>query len=132
MTDGLKTIPSAFGPKETMDRLEADLRARGVTVFARVDHAAGAAQVGLTLRPTEVLVFGNARAGTPLMQAGQTAGLDLPLKVLVWQDEAGETRLSYTEPRWIAARHALGGVDAAVEGLTTTLEALTKRATEPH
>jgi hypothetical protein len=82
--DGLTTLPSAFGAKETMDRLQAEVKARGMTVFARVDHAAGAAQVGLSLRPTEVLIFGNAKAGTPLMQSNQSIGIDLPLKVLVW------------------------------------------------
>jgi hypothetical protein len=78
--EGLTTISSDFGPKETMDRLEAELKANGVTVFARIDHAAGAASVGLPLRPTELLIFGNAKAGTPLMQANQAIGIDLPLK----------------------------------------------------
>ncbi len=81
-----------------MDRLEVEIKAKGLTVFARIDHAAGAAQVGLALRPTEVLIFGNARGGTPLMQSSQTAGIDLPLKCLVWQDEAGKTWLSYNDP----------------------------------
>src|SRR5262245_19445117 len=72
--DGLTTIPSSYGPKETMDRLEAEIKAKGMTVFARIDHAAGAAQAGLPLRPTEVLIFGNAKAGTPLMQSNQTIG----------------------------------------------------------
>jgi len=75
--DGLTTIPSNYGPKETMDRLEAEIKAKGMTVFARIDHAAGAAQAGLSLRPTEVLLFGNAKAGTPLMQSNQTIGIDL-------------------------------------------------------
>lgn len=87
--DGLTTIPSGYGPKETMDRLETEIKARGMTVFARIDHAAGAAQVGLTLRPTELLIFGSAKAGTPLMQSNQTIGIDLPLKVLVWEDATG-------------------------------------------
>src|SRR5499427_678402 len=75
--DGLTTIASSYGPKETMDRLEAEIKAKGMIVFARIDHAAGAAQAGLSLRPTEVLIFGNAKAGTPLMQANQTMGIDL-------------------------------------------------------
>src|SRR6516164_10654919 len=78
--DGLTTIASNYGPKETMDRIEAEINAKGITVFARIDHAAGAAQAGMSLRPTEVLIFGNAKAGTPLMQADQTMGIDLPLK----------------------------------------------------
>ena len=88
---GLTTIRSHFGPKETMDRLETAVKAKGLTVFARIDHAAGAASVGLPLRPTEVLIFGNARGGTPLMQSVQTIGIDLPLRALVWQDESGRT-----------------------------------------
>src|SRR5215510_9559548 len=113
MADGLTTIPSKHDPKETMDRLEADVRSKGLTVFARIDHAAGAAEVGLPLRPTELLIFGNAKGGTPLMQAGQAAGIDLPLKVLVWQDADGKVWLSYNEPSWIAQHHGLG---AASEG----------------
>src|SRR6266446_9409524 len=106
--EGLTNIRSSFGPKETMDRLQAEIRAQGMTVFARIDHAAGAAEVVLTLAPTELIIFGNARGGTPLMQASQTAGIDLPLKALVWEDAAGKTWLSYNEPSWIVQRHGLG------------------------
>ena len=127
--DGLTTIASSLEPKQTMDRLEAEIKAKGLTVFARIDHAAGAAQVGLALRPTEVLIFGNARGGTPLMQSSQTAGIDLPLKCLVWQDEAGKTWLSYDDPGWIAHRHGLGAqADAAVAAMTAMLGAVTKAA----
>jgi uncharacterized protein (DUF302 family) len=128
--DGLTTIASSLGPKQTMDRLEAEIKAKGLTAFARIDHAAGAAEVGLPLRPTELLIFGNARGGTPLMQSGQTAGIDLPLKCLVWQDESGKTWLSYNEPGWIAHRHGLGAAtDAAVKAMTAMLGAVTKAAT---
>src|SRR6516225_1412362 len=96
--DGLITRRSNFGPEETMTRLEAGVKAKGLTVFARVDHAAGAAAVGLPLPPTEVLIFGNARGGTPLMQSAQTIGIDLPLRALVWQDGSGNTWLSYNDP----------------------------------
>jgi uncharacterized protein (DUF302 family) len=89
--DGLITIRSSYGPKETMDRLEAEVKGKGLSVFAHVDHAAGAIAVGLPLRATDLLVFGNAKGGTPLMQAAQTIGIDLPLKILVWQDAAGQT-----------------------------------------
>ena len=130
--DGLTTVPSSHGPKETMDRLEVEVKAKGLTVFARIDHAAGAAAVGLPLGPTAVLIFGNARGGTPLMQAGQTAGIDLPLKALVWQDAAGKTWLSYNDPAWIAERHGLGReVDATVAALTAALAAFAKGATSP-
>jgi uncharacterized protein (DUF302 family) len=113
------------------DRLEAAVRAKGMTVFARIDHAAGAAEVGLALRPTELLVFGNARAGTPLMQAKQTIGIDLPLEALVWQDASGKTWLSYSDPPWIVSRH---GGDADVKRIASEmapgLAALTKAATQ--
>src|SRR5437870_10401036 len=112
--EGLTTIPSRFGPKETMDRLQAEIRAQGMTVFARIDHAAGAAEVGLTLPPTELIIFGNARGGTPLMQSVQTVGIDLPLKALVWEDTAGTTWLSYNEPGWIVQRHSVGNAEQVV------------------
>jgi uncharacterized protein (DUF302 family) len=103
-----------------MERLQAEIRAQGMTVFARIDHAAGAADVGLTLPPTELVIFGNARGGTPLMQSVQTVGIDLPLKALVWEDTAGTTWLSYNEPGWIAQRH---GVDANTEPIVNSMAA---------
>ena len=123
--DGLTTILSAFGPKETMDRLESEVEAKGLTVFARVDHAAGAEAVGLKLRPTELLIFGNARGGTPLMEADQRIGLDLPLKALVYQDDAGKVWLAYNDPRWLARRYGLDATPAAnVEALSKALGSL--------
>jgi uncharacterized protein (DUF302 family) len=128
--DGLITVKSNYEPKETMMRLEAAATARGLTVFAHVDHAAGAAQVGLPLRPTDLLIFGNPRGGTPLMQSAQTAGIDLPLRALVWQDEAGCTWLSYNDPNWLAARHGAGS-DAAssVQAMSAALGAIATEAT---
>jgi uncharacterized protein (DUF302 family) len=128
--DGLTTIPSSFGPQDTMNRLEAAVRAKGMTVFARIDHAAGASAAGLSLRPTELLIFGNAKAGTPLMQSVQTIGIDLPLKALVWQDTSGNTWLSYNDPAWLAKRHGLSGeTEAAVGIMTTALGAVATAAT---
>jgi uncharacterized protein (DUF302 family) len=126
--EGLTSIRSSFGPKETMDRLDAEIRAKGMAVFARIDHAAGAAEVGLTLRPTELIIFGNARGGTPLMQSVQTVGIDLPLKVLVWQDASGETWLSYNEPRWIAQRHGVADAEQVVSNLAAALRAISTKA----
>jgi len=101
-------------------------------VFARVDHAAGAAAAGLALRPTTVVLFGNAKAGTPLMQASQTIGIDLPLKALVFEDEAGKVWLAYNDPRWLAARHRLGaGVDKILDTMAAALDALATKATAP-
>ena len=128
VVEGLTSIRSSFGPKETMDRLENEIRANGMDVFARIDHAAGAAKVGLTLPPTEVIIFGNARGGTPLMQSAQTAGIDLPLKALVWQDASGKTWLSYNEPGWIAQRHAIANKDAVLSKMNDMLGAMAKKA----
>lgn len=125
---GLTTTKSMRGPQETMSRLEAAVKAKGMTVFARIDHAAGASSVGMSLNPTEVLIFGNARGGTPLMQAGQTIGIDLPLKALVWQDASGETWLSYNDPVWIAARHGLSGKEAVIANLAAALDSVTSAA----
>src|SRR5580658_5577837 len=127
--EGLITLRSNYGPKDTMDRLEAAVKAKGLTVFAHVDHAAGAAAIGLPLRPTDLLIFGNARGGTPLMQSVQTIGLDLPLKILVWQDATGTTLLSYNDPSWLAKRHGLSGdVEATVSAITTAIHAVAKAA----
>jgi uncharacterized protein (DUF302 family) len=129
--EGLTTLPSSLGPKETMDRLEAEIRGAGMQVFARIDHAAGAAEVGLVLGPTELLIFGNARAGTLLMQANQTIGIDLPLKALVWQDTTGTTWLSYNEPGWLALRHGIGGTaDRVVDAMSAALKAVSKKVTD--
>jgi uncharacterized protein (DUF302 family) len=130
-TDGLAIVQSNLGARETMDRLAAEVKAKGLTVFARIDHAAGAAEVGMPLRPTELLIFGNARGGTPLMQANQLVGIDLPLKALVYQDAAGKVWLAYDEPSWIAQRHHLGeSVAANVQLLTKALAALVAGAAE--
>jgi uncharacterized protein (DUF302 family) len=118
--EGLITIQSSYGPME----------AKGMAVFARIDHAAGAAEVGLSLRPTELLVFGSPKGGTPLMQSAQTIGIDLPLKALVWQDASGKTWLSYNDPSWLAKRHGLGHeVQAPVNGIAAALAALARTAT---
>ena len=113
-----------------MNRLEAAIRARGLTVFANIDHAAAATAVGLSLLPTELLIFGSAAAGTPPMQAAQTIGIDLPLKVLVWQDEGRKTWLSYNDPAWLARRHSLAAsVAATIKVMATLLAGLAATAT---
>jgi uncharacterized protein (DUF302 family) len=128
--EGLTTIASRFGPKETMDRLDAEIRAQGMTVFARIDHAAGAAEVGLKLAPTELIIFGNARGGTPLMQSAQTVGIDLPVKALVWEDAAGKTWLSYNEPSWVAQRHGIAIAEPVVSKMAAALSAISRIAAD--
>ena len=131
--DGLITLRSSRGPKETMNRLETEVKAKGLTVFSRIDHSAGAAEVKLSLRPTELMIFGNARGGTPLMQSVQTIGIDLPLKALVWQEASGTTWLSYSDPNWLAKRHGLGReADATVKAMAAALDATAKIATAPQ
>ena len=130
--DGLITIESRYGPEETMNRFEAEVRARGMTVFAHIDHAAGAAAVGLPLRPTELLIFGNAKTGTPLMQSTQMSGIELPLKALVWQDASGTAWLSYNDPAFIARRHGLDGADnTTLNAMAAALEAIASKVTTP-
>jgi uncharacterized protein (DUF302 family) len=129
--DGLVTLACTHAVRETLDRLEVDLRAKSITVFARIDHAAGAASVAMPLRPTELLIFGNPKAGTPLMQANQSIGIDLPLKILGWQDEGGKVWLTYNDPHWLAQRHQLGAAtDASVSALASLLAKLAKAAAE--
>ena len=130
--EGLTSIPGSLGPKETMDRLEAEIRTKGLTIFARIDHAAGAAEMGLQLAPTNLIIFGNARGGTPLMQSAQTVGIDLPLKILVWQDAANNTWLSYNEPRWIAQRHGVAGVGSTIDKMADLLAAIAREASGGH
>jgi len=128
--EGLTSIRSNFGPKETMERLEAEIRAQGMKVFARIDHAAGAAEAGLKLPPTDLIIFGNARGGTPLMQSIQTVGIDLPLKALVSEDASGTTWLSYNEPSWIARRHGVANAESIVSKMSAALSAMSRKATE--
>jgi uncharacterized protein (DUF302 family) len=118
--EGLKVSRSRHGPQETLDRFEVAIARYGMTIFARIDHGAAAAKAGLELRPTVVLIFGNARAGTPLMQMAPTIAIDLPLKAVVWQDEANATWLGYNDPVWISRRHGLvydRSIDLVIEGL---------------
>lgn len=121
--DGLNAIKSQYSAKETMDRLEKIVTQKGMNVFARIDHASGAATIGKTMRPTEVLIFGSPKGGTPLMECAQTAAIDLPMKALVWTDASGQVWLGHNDPAYIAQRHDAGKCPV-IEGLTTTLRAL--------
>ena len=127
----LVTLPSARGATETVERLKALLTQKRIQVFAHIDHAAAAAKVGLTLRPTQVVIFGNPQAGTPLMQGRQTIGLDLPLRVLVWEDEAGKAWLTYRRVASLARQHHVTDRDDPVKALDDGLAALARAATAP-
>ena len=121
--DGLVAVKSPHNAKDTMTRLEEAVTKRGLTVFARIDHAAGAAKIGKTLRPTEVLVFGNPQGGTPFMECEQTVGIDLPLKALVWEDAAAQVWVGYNDPAYLAQRHGVPSCPA-VENLRKALGTL--------
>ena len=126
--NGLITLPSKYPVKETLDRLAAAVQQKGLHVFARIDHAANATEVNMPLRPTELIIFGNPKAGTVLMQDRQTAGLDLPLHALAWQDEQGQVWVTYSDVQWMAERHGLSEKSSAVvtainEGMRTVCKA---------
>ena len=106
--NGLISVESRFGVTETIDRLVATATGAGLRIFARIDHAAGAREIGAPLRPTELLIFGHPKGGTPLMQDNQLAGIDLPIKALAWEDDQGKVWLSYNDAQWLAERHGLG------------------------
>lgn len=128
--EGLITIQSHYGPRETMQKLEAAVKAKGFSVFAHIDHSAQAAQVNLSLLPTDLLIFGNPKGGTPLMRSNQTVGIDLPLKALVWQDEKGTTWLSYNDPEWLVRRDGgAPGTEDTVRAISDALKALAANAT---
>jgi uncharacterized protein (DUF302 family) len=125
--DGLVALRSPHSAKETMNRLEEIVKQRGLNVFARIDHAAGASKVGKTLRPTEVLVFGNPQGGTPFMECAQTAGIDLPLKALVWEDASSQVWLGYNDPAYLAQRHGVAQCPV-VENLRKALAGVAEAA----
>src|SRR5262249_44560599 len=124
----LVSLPSAHGVTETVGRLKALLTRKGIAVFAHIDHAAGAREVGLPLRPTQVLIFGTREGGTPLMQSGQTSGLALPLRALVWEDGEGQVWLTYRRVEDLARQHQVTDRDEAVKALDDGLGALARAA----
>lgn len=128
--NGLITVSSIYPVKETTDRFIETITTKGLTVFARIDHAANATKQGLTLRPTELVIFGNPKAGTPLMQDNQTSGIDLPLKVLIWEDENGKVWLTYNDTQWIASRHSLSDkTSTVIKTMAEGIKAITTTAT---
>jgi uncharacterized protein (DUF302 family) len=119
--EGMISVKSAHSVAVTTDRLENILREKGMTVMKRIDHAAGAAKVGKTLRPTELLIFGNPKVGTPLMQCSQSIAIDLPQKALIWEDDGGQVWLSYNDPKFLALRHDTQGCDEVLNKVAGAL-----------
>jgi uncharacterized protein (DUF302 family) len=130
-SDGRITKRSAFSPTETTERLEKAIREKGIIIFARIDHSGGAAAAGLPLRFTQLLIFGNPKAGTPLMQSRQTIGIELPLKFLVWQDERGDVWVTYQDPSYLASLHKVTDRADTVAALSAVLEGLAKSVIRP-
>ena len=129
-SDGIIKIKSAHSVAETINKLEAVLNKKGMTIFKRVDHTAGAAKADLELRPTELLIFGNPKVGTPLMLCSQTAALDLPQKALAYEDKNGQVWLAYNDPAYMAKRHGIKGCEKPLQKVSNALANFTKAATE--
>ena len=129
--DGIISTKSAHSVKATADRLVKALNAKGMNVFVRVDHAAGARKVGKQLRPTELVVFGNPKVGTPLMKCRQLVAIDLPQKALIWEDAKGQVWMSYNDPNYLAQRHGISQCGEVIKKISTALGNFTKMATAP-
>ena len=126
--DGLITKTSNHSTRETMDRFEKIVRDKGFNVVARVNHAAAAIKAGDTLNPTELLIFGNPKLGTKLMQSSRTIGIDLPLKVLIWEDDKGTVTLAYNDPAWLARRHGITDRDKVFAKMSGALNTFSDNA----
>ncbi|MCP4042415.1 MAG: DUF302 domain-containing protein [Gammaproteobacteria bacterium] len=129
--NGIISIKSSHGVKATTDRLENALKSRGMTVFARINHAEGAQKIGEKLRPTELLIFGNPKVGTPMMRCGQSIAIDLPQKALIWEDKAGQVWLSYNDPKYLAKRHGIKGCGEVLKKIENALGNFARMATSP-
>jgi len=129
--NGIISVKSSHEVKATADRLENTLKQKGMTVFVRINHAEGAQKVGKKLRPTELVVFGNPKVGTPLMQCSQSTAIDLPQKALIWQDDQGQVWLSYNDPNYLVERHGITGCDEVIKKIEKALSNFAKAATMP-
>ncbi len=127
---GMLKMASPYDAKTTLDRLETVMKEKGITIFARIDHAAGAASVGETLPPTELMLFGNPKLGTPLMLINREAGFDLPMKAMAWEDADGKVWLAITNPAELNQVYALAGADGVIEKMSAAVKALTTKALE--
>jgi uncharacterized protein (DUF302 family) len=129
--NGIISVKSSHEVKATADRLENTLNQKGMTVFIRINHAEGAQKVGKKLRPTELVIFGNPKVGTPLMQCSQSTAIDLPQKALIWEDEKGQVWLSYNDPNYLVERHGITGCAEVIKKIEKALSNFAKAATMP-
>jgi uncharacterized protein (DUF302 family) len=125
---GVVHVESNYDVKTTADRLEKALTEKGMTVFNRIDHAGGAEGVGIELRPTELIIFGNPKVGSPLMKCSQSAAIDLPQKALIWEGTDGKTHITYNDPTYIKERHAVTGCDEVLQKINKALANFSKGA----
>jgi uncharacterized protein (DUF302 family) len=128
---GVITVKSEYSVEETANRLDSILRSKGMTVVARMNHAEAAMKVGMTLRPTELLIFGNPKVGTPLMLCEQRVALDLPQKALIWEDASGAVWISYNDPRYLAERHGIDECEEILAKIDSALRTFTAAAARP-
>ncbi|MFN2354500.1 MAG: DUF302 domain-containing protein [Desulfopila sp.] len=126
--EGMVDVKSSFAVKETGDRLESVLKKKGMTIFKRVIHSEAAQKIGVELRETELLIFGNPQVGSPLMKCQQSVAIDLPQKALIWKDREGHTWISYNNPRYLEKRHNISNCEKVVSKIEKALAALTKAA----
>ncbi len=129
--NGMVQIKSNHTVAETTRRFKTELNERGLTLFTTIDHAEGASGVGLDLRPTQLVIFGNPKVGTPLMQCSQSVAIDLPQKALIWEDEAGQVWIGYNDPDYLYTRHNLAGCEATIEIVKKALNTVTQAAAQP-
>ena len=128
---GLVSVKSSHDVVTTANRLESTLKEKGITIFARIDHAQGAQRIGQTLKPTLLIIFGNPAMGTPLIQRSRSIGIDLPLKALIWEDQTGQTWFSYNAPEYLARRHGITEMGELIKKMEMALSNFSKAATLP-
>jgi uncharacterized protein (DUF302 family) len=126
--DGVINVQSAYNVSQTADRMENVLKEKGMTVFNRIGHSEGAGKVGIELRDTELIIFGNPKVGSPLMKCQQSVAIDLPQKALVWKDEGAKVWISYNDPRYLVKRHNISGCDEVVAKIEKALSGMAKAA----
>ncbi len=131
-SNGLITVPSPYSVAETSDRLAKIIKEKGLTLFSRIDHSANAKKVGEELKPTQLLIFGNPKVGTPLMKCLATTAIDLPQKILVLQDDNNQTQVIYNSSEYLQQRHNINGCDEVLEKVSGALKGITEAAIKPH
>jgi len=126
--DGMVTVPSTHTLEETAERLESVLHEKGMTIFNRIKHSEAAAKVGIELRKTELILFGNPKVGSPLMKCQQSVAIDLPQKALIWEDDNAKVWISYNDPRYLEKRHNIAGCEEVIAKIEKALAGITKSA----